>query len=160
VGVIKNEVCRLNGVLESFRTFANLQRLSLQPTDAGAVVENAVRLVRPQAAEQRVRINLVRPDGEPAAVPLDADKFEQAVLNLVINAVEAMPEGGELTISSAVGDGGLRVSVRDSGPGIPPEVQRHLFQPYFSTKSKGSGMGLALSEKLIGQHGGHIEYRT
>jgi signal transduction histidine kinase len=160
VGVIKNEVCRLNGVLESFRTFANLQRLALQPTDALAVVENAVRLVRPQAAGQGVRINLVRPDGEPAPVPLDADKFEQAVLNLVINALEAMPEGGELTITSGVRDGGLRVSVRDSGPGIPPEVQRHLFQPYFSTKGKGSGMGLALSEKLIGQHGGHIEYRT
>ena len=85
---------------------------------------------------------------------------EQAVLNLMINALEAMPQGGTLTLSAAVIDGEFRVSVKDSGPGIPPEVQKNLFLPYFSTKTTGSGMGLALSEKLISQHGGHIEFRT
>jgi two-component system sensor histidine kinase HydH len=93
-------------------------------------------------------------------VPLDADKFEQAVLNLIINALEAMPAGGTLTVSAAVVEDELRVSVRDSGPGIPPEVRANLFRPYFSTKTRGSGMGLALSEKLIDQHGGRIDYRT
>jgi signal transduction histidine kinase len=160
VGVLKTEVCRLNGVLESFRSFANLQRLSLQPTDALAVVENAIRLIRPQAAEQRVQITLLHPEKELPLVPLDPEKFEQAILNLVINALEAMPDGGNLTISAAVLDGELHVSVKDSGPGIPPEVQKNLFRPYFSTKSKGSGMGLALSEKVLSQHGGHIDYRT
>jgi PAS domain S-box-containing protein len=160
VGVLKTEVCRLNGVLESFRSFANLQRLALQPTDALAVVENAIRLIRPQAAEQRIQITLLHPEKELPLVPLDPEKLEQAILNLVINALEAMPEGGNLTISAAVLDGELHVSVKDSGPGISPEVQKNLFRPYFSTKSKGSGMGLALSEKLISQHGGRIDYRT
>ncbi len=160
VGVLKTEICRLNGVLESFRSFANLQHLSMQPTDALGVVENAIRLIRPQAAEQRVQITLLHPETELPLVLLDAEKFEQAVLNLVINALEAMPQGGRLMISANVVDGGFRVSIQDSGPGIPPEVQPNLFRPYFSTKSKGSGMGLALSEKLIGQHGGHIDYRT
>jgi two-component system sensor histidine kinase HydH len=160
VGVLKTEVCRLNGVLESFRSFAHLQRLALQPTDALGVVENAIRLIRPQAAEQRVQITLLHPEQELPRVPLDADKFEQAVLNLVINALEAMPEGGTLTISATAVDGEFRVSVQDSGSGIPPEVQKNLFRPYFSTKTQGSGMGLALSEKLIGQHGGRISYRT
>jgi PAS domain S-box-containing protein len=160
VGVLKSEVCRLNGVLENFRSFVHLQRLTLQPTDPVGVVENAVRLVRPQAAEQGVRVTLLRPDTRLPAVPLDRDKFEQAVLNLVINALEAMPSGGDLTISAAVEDGELRVSVTDSGPGIPPEVQPSLFQPYFSTKDRGTGLGLALSEKLIGQHGGRIEFTT
>ena len=160
VGVLKAEVCRLNGVLENFRSFAHLQRLSLQPTDALGVIENAVRLVRPQAAEQGVGVTLLHPDAPLPAVPLDRDKFEQAVLNLVINALEAMPAGGSLTVSAAVEDGELRVSVADTGPGIPPEVQPSLFQPYFSTKDRGTGMGLALSEKLIGQHGGRIEFTT
>jgi signal transduction histidine kinase len=160
VGVLKTEVCRLNGVLESFRSFANLQNLTIQPTDGLEVVENVLRLIRPQAAEQHVQITLLHPEKELAPVPLDASKFEQAVLNLVINALEAMPGGGHLSVSAAVADGEFRVSVKDTGPGIPKEVQPNVFQPYFSTKSKGSGMGLALSEKLIGQHGGHIDYRT
>ena len=93
-------------------------------------------------------------------VLLDAEKFEQAVLNLVINALEAMPEGGQLSLSTTAFDGSIRVSVKDSGPGMPREVQEHLFQPYFSTKVKGSGMGLAISEKLINQHGGRIAFQT
>jgi PAS domain S-box-containing protein len=160
VEVLKTEVCRLNGVLESFRTFANLQNLTIQPTDALEVVENVIRLIRPQAAEQRVAITLLHPEKELPPAPLDADKFEQAVLNLVINALEAMPAGGHLTVSATVADGEFRLSVQDSGPGIPPEIRANVFQPYFSTKDKGSGMGLALSEKLVSQHGGHIGYRT
>lgn len=160
VGVFKAEVCRLNGVLESFRSFAHLQRLSLHPVDPVEVLENAVRLVRPQAAQQQVRLALLHPDTQLPAVPLDRDKFEQAVLNLVINALEAMPSGGSLTVSAVMEEGELRVSVTDTGPGIPPEVQPNLFQPYFSTKDRGTGMGLALSEKLIGQHGGRIDFNT
>lgn len=160
VGVLKTEVCRLNGVLESFRSFANLQNLVTKPTNTVDVVENAVRLIRPQAAEQHVQITLLLPDKELPPVPLDAVKFEQAFLNLAINALEAMPKGGHLTVSTTADDREFRLSVQDSGLGIPPEVQPNLFQPYFSTKSKGSGMGLALSEKLIGQHGGRIVYRT
>jgi two-component system sensor histidine kinase HydH len=160
VGVLKTEMCRLNGVLEDFRSFANLQKLTVQPTDALEVLEKTLRLIRPQATEQRVRITFLHPEKELPPVPLDDEKFEQAILNLIINALEAMPEGGHLTVSATVADGEFRVSVQDSGPGIPPEIQPSVFQLYFSTKSKGSGMGLALSEKLIGQHGGHIGYRT
>ncbi len=128
VGVLKTEVGRLNGVLETFRSFAHLQQLSLRSTDARAVVENAVRLVRPQATQQRVGITLRHPDTGLPPVSLDPDKFEQAVLNLIINALEAMPAGGNLTLATAVEGGDLRVSVTDSGPGIPPEVQPSLFQ--------------------------------
>src|SRR5262249_25159904 len=102
VGVLKTEVCRLNGVLESFRSFAHLQRLSCQPTDALGILENAIRLIRPQAAEQKVQITLLHPEDELPHVPLDAEKFEQVVLNLLINALEAMPEGGTLSVSAAV----------------------------------------------------------
>ena len=160
VGVLKTEVYRLNGVLDSFRSFANLQHLAVQPTDALGVLENTIRLVRPQAAQQQVEVALSHPDVAFPLMPLDAEKFEQALLNLVINALEAMPAGGKLTVSANVLDGWFQVEVTDTGAGIPPEIQKNLFQPYFSAKSTGTGMGLALSEKLISQHGGHIDYRT
>jgi PAS domain S-box-containing protein len=160
VGVLRTEVCRLNGVLESFRTFANLQHLTVRPTDGLEVVEKALRLIRPQAAEQGVAVSLLHPVQDLPPVLLDADKFEQVVLNLLLNALEAMPDGGALTVSVAVEEGDFRVAVKDSGAGIPEEAQRHLFQPYFSTKGKGTGMGLALSEKLVSQHGGSIGYAT
>jgi len=160
LGVLKTEIHRLNGVLESFRNFANLQRLSIQPTDVLEVLENAIRLIRPQATEQRVQIALLHPAADLPRAPLDAHKFEQAILNLLINGLEAMPEGGLLAVGIATQNGSLIVTVTDTGPGISPELRPSLFKPYFSTKSKGTGMGLALSEKLIGQHGGHIDYET
>jgi two-component system sensor histidine kinase HydH len=160
VDILKTEIQRLNGVLESFRTFANLQNLTFLPTDALEIIDNTIRLIRPQANEQQVQVVFAHPAKAIPLVELDGEKFGQAVLNLVINALEAMPQGGKLTISTVVADGDWRVSIQDTGHGIPLEVQQHLFQPYFSTKSRGSGMGLALTEKIISQHGGRIQFRT
>ncbi len=160
LGVLKSEVLRLNGVLESFRDFASLQRLTLRPADVEGVLEEVARLIAPQAAGQRIDVAVHRPGSSLPPVPLDVEKIKQALLNLVINAIEAMPEGGALTLAAAAGDGEVVVEVSDTGPGIPPEVQPSLFKPYFSTKARGTGMGLALTEKLVGQHGGRIEFRT
>jgi PAS domain S-box-containing protein len=160
VRVLKTEVCRLNGVLETFRSFANLQRLIIQPTEVAAIIAEVVRLIGPQAADQKIEISVSDTVEPIPRVPLDPDKFEQALLNLVINGIEAMPDGGVLTIATAVRDGELRVTVENNGPEIPWEVRPNLFRPYYSTKAAGSGMGLALSEKLIGQHGGRIDYKS
>jgi signal transduction histidine kinase len=160
LGVVKSEVLRLNGVLESFRDFASLQRLILRPADVLDVLEEIVRLIRPQAQQQRVEVTLRRPEAELPRALLDAEKFKQAVLNLVINALEAMPGGGTLVLGASARNGEIQVEVSDTGPGIPPEVQREMFKPYVSTKDRGTGMGLALTEKLVGQHGGRIDFRT
>ena len=105
-------------------------------------------------------MTLRRPTADLPRVPLDAEKFKQAVLNLVINALEAMPEGGDWSLAASAHNGELVVDVADTGPGIPAEIQQDLFKPYFSTKDRGTGMGLALTEKLVGQHGGRIDFRT
>jgi PAS domain S-box-containing protein len=160
VGILKSEVVRLNGVLESFRNFASLPCLAIQPTDIAALLQDTIRLIEPQASQQQVRITVQHPRASLPLVPLDAAKFEQALLNLIINALEAMPAGGHLALAASVQSGAVHVEVADTGPGIPREVQENLFEPYFSTKDRGSGMGLALSEKLIGQHGGRIDYHT
>jgi two-component system, NtrC family, sensor histidine kinase HydH len=160
IGVVKSEVLRLNGVLESFRDFASLQRLCLQRTDVSMVLEEVSRLIGPQAAQQHVEITMSGAEAVLPRVMLDVEKIKQAILNLVINALEAMPEGGRLVMGASPHAGELLVEISDTGPGIPPEIQPSLFKPYFSTKTQGSGMGLALTEKLIGQHGGRIDLRT
>lgn len=160
IGVLKAEINRLNGVLDSFRDFASLQRLTLQAADVAALLDETVRLIGPQAVQQHVEVLVRRPKGDCPRVPLDIDKFKQAVLNLVLNALEAMPEGGSLVLGASARNGELVVEVSDTGTGIAPEIQHELFKPYFSTKARGTGMGLALCEKIVSQHGGRIEYRT
>jgi two-component system sensor histidine kinase HydH len=118
------------------------------------------RLISPQARGQGVRLRFTRAEAPLPRLSLDPGKIEQAVLNLVLNALEAMPGGGDLALRAGVDDGRLRVEVRDSGPGIPREIQDDIFRPYFSTKGSGTGMGLALAEKLIRQHRGRVDFRT
>jgi PAS domain S-box-containing protein len=160
LGVVKAEVHRLTGVLERFRTFASLERLTLRPTNVIGVLDDLVRFIRPQAEEQGVRLTLESPEPALPPVPLDAEKFREAVLNLMVNALEAMPEGGALALEARGLDSTIQVEVRDTGPGIPPEVGQDLFQPYVTSKERGSGIGLALVEKLISQHGGHVTYQS
>ena len=160
IGVVKSEILRLNGVLDSFRDFASLHRPALRPTNLVDLLEDTVRLIGLQALQQHVEVILRHPEATLARVPLDGDKFKQAVLNLVLNALEAMPDGGKLLLDVSAREAELRVEVSDNGPGIAREIQQDLFKPYTSTKCRGTGMGLALSEKVVSQHGGRIEYRT
>lgn len=160
LGVLKTEVTRLNGVLETFRNFAAFRTLAVQPTDVLALVAKAVRLVRPQAVKQKVHIAVTQPESAMSAASLDSVKFEQVLLNLIINALEAMPQGGELAIRVCDSNGELHLEIGDTGCGIPVEVQSRIFDPYFTTKSEGVGMGLAWSEKIVQQHQGRIEFET
>jgi signal transduction histidine kinase len=160
LGVIKTEVTRLNGVLDTFRSFASLRSLSLQPADVLRLVNKSVRLLQPQAERQHVRISVVSPESGMPWVPLDAPKFEQMLLNLILNSLEAMPRGGDLTIRLGADAKELCLEVSDTGSGIPADVQPRIFDPYFTTKSDGAGMGLAWSEKIAQMHHGHIEFKT
>jgi nitrogen-specific signal transduction histidine kinase len=158
--VLNAEADRLNNVLDGFRDYAQLQSLAVQPTDAAAVLERIVHLIGPQTQRQGVRLGLRQPPASLPKVPLDPEKFEQAVLNLTINALEAMPTGGDLVIEVAADADALSVVVSDTGPGISSEIRAHIFKPYFSTKVRGTGLGLALTEKLVGQRRGGIDCRT
>lgn len=160
LGILRDEIRRLNNTLSSFRDFARLDRLEFKPTGPRKILEDVARLIEPQAARQGVRLELVLGGPSVPEVAIDPEKIGQAVLNLVLNALEAMPSGGDLTLGFRARDGRLTLSVTDSGPGIAPEIQDHVFRPYFSTKGNGTGMGLALAEKLVRQHGGQLSFRT
>jgi signal transduction histidine kinase len=102
----------------------------------------------------------VRVTAEPGlsgtAASVDADGIRRVLINLLDNALEATPEGGSVTVRSASADGLLRIVVEDTGRGIPPGDRERIFQPYFSTKGRGTGLGLALSRRIVTDHGGTI----
>src|SRR3970282_277579 len=89
-------------------------------------------------------------------VNLDASQVQQALLNVVLNGNQAMPRGGRLDIVLARSNGGVRVEIRDQGPGIPPEQRARIFDPFFTTKARGTGLGLSIARKLIRAQGGGI----
>jgi len=92
--------------------------------------------------------------------PVDAQQFRQILWNLCLNAVEAMPEGGELRVAVAARGETLEVMVSDTGEGIAPSDIAHVFEPFFSTKSEGTGLGLALVHRVVQEHGGDIDVRS
>ena len=160
LAVVKTELTRIGGVLDSFRDFASVEKLSRSEANLAEIVERIVRLIRPQAERQGVQV-VVEPSVDPLPhVSLDVAKLEQVLLNVVLNGLDAMPEGGELTIRRRQVEGKAQVEIADTGPGIPEDIRSQVFDPYFTTKSEGSGMGLAISDKIMRQHGGDIDFDT
>ncbi len=160
LSVLKTEVTRITGVLESFRDYASLEQLNLAPLDVRQVVQQTVDLIRPQAQQQGVTVGF---DARPAGIRNvmgDAVRLEQVLLNLAINALEAMRQGGDLVFLVNAVDGHVVARITDSGTGIPEDVQAYVLDPYFTTKSSGSGMGLAFCEKIVRQHGGQLGFDT
>ncbi len=113
----------------------------------------------PTARAANIEIKSYLPADLPP-VALDADLFKQALLNLLLNAQQAMPDGGELTIQAAADGDGVSLSVIDTGKGMTPEVAAKVFRPFFSTRPGGTGLGLATTRKIVEAHGGTIEVQS
>ncbi len=160
--VLKTETRRITGVLEGFRDFASVAELNRTEVEVSELIEKLVRLIAPQAHQQDIRIETDLPDASSPAecLPLDSARIEQVLLNLIVNAMAAMPSGGVLTIRLIHKVDSIDVEVADTGSGIPEDLRDKIFDPYFTTRSTGTGMGLALSEKFVRQHNGNIEFRT
>jgi signal transduction histidine kinase len=99
----------------------------------------------------------VRREGPGAAVWADPDKLRRVLVNLVSNALQAMPEGGALVLSTALQGDTVVIAIRDTGTGLADEARAHLFEPYFTTKSEGTGLGLAIAKRALEEMGGEIE---
>lgn len=164
LGVIHAELTRVGGVLEGFRDLVSLGRLNLSQFDLARLIERQVRLLKPRARQQNVRTSVELPTEPLPLITADRIRLEQVLVNLLVNAIEAMPDGGELIVrvSSQTQSPSqpqlLKVAVEDSGPGIPESLGDRIFDPYFTTKREGTGMGLALCDKIISQHNGNLEH--
>jgi signal transduction histidine kinase len=157
---VKDEVGRLNHLVSDFLAAGRQAPPQFAPCDLGAVVEEAVAITEKQAQAQGIVINVNLPPDLPV---LEADplQLKTCFVNILTNAVQAMPEGGTIGVfASIVAANGrpaqLQLRFADTGPGIPPEDRERIFAPYFSTKPTGFGLGLAITRKIVEDHGGHI----
>ena len=155
-GIMIQEVNRLNRVVGQLLEFSRPIRLHLQQVALKPFFQDAFRLVDRQSSEAGVTVSLDMAD-ESLCTLLDADKMSQVMLNLLLNALDAMPGGGRLTVrASANGDGGIAIQIMDTGTGVDPTDQPHIFEPYFSTKKTGTGLGLAIVHNIVKAHRGDI----
>lgn len=156
VEVISREIKRLDHVVKTFLNFNRPLELKMDTMNLSALAEEVATLVAPDAKSKG--INLQTEIGGDAWISGDQDLIKQAVLNVVVNAIEAMGEGGELKIAAASVDGDSMIVVSDTGPGIPADVQDKIFNLYFSTKENGSGIGLAMTFRVVQMHSGTIDF--
>jgi signal transduction histidine kinase len=159
IDVIANEIRRLDEVVQGFIKFARPEDLKLQPVRLSTLLEEVVRIVRPEA--ERAGVQLLVNGGDVPDVNADPAMLRQAFLNLALNACQAMPDGGTLRIDCERAHGHrVAVSLSDSGVGIKPEHLERIFDLYFTTKEKGSGIGLSMVYRTIQMHDGDIEVQS
>ena len=158
--VIRDEIRRLNGIIEEFLTFSKSRRLQLRENTVQDVLQKIVNLVSAEAAHNGVSIRTDWPDA-PVVIPMDMDKLQQALLNLVKNAVESINGDGSVTIAIQQGEKGLvKIMIADTGCGLTPEEIERIFNPEYTTKEKGLGLGLSLAHEIIRGHGGEIRVQS
>ncbi len=158
IEVISREIRRLDRVVRSFLDFTRPVELTVEQVDLAGLLNELAGLVRPDAAEHDVSVKTEL--AAPAWTRGDRDLLKQAILNVILNAIQAMQDGGELSIKLSGGEGAWSIQIRDTGPGIPAEFQEKIYQLYFTTKEKGSGIGLAMTFQVIQLHGGTIEFTS
>jgi signal transduction histidine kinase len=160
LSVLRIEMARITDVLRGFRTYADISEPGRSKVDVAGLVTKLVRLITLQAERQSVKLRLDLPAHPLVPVELDSNRFEQVLLNLAVNALQAMPCGGTLSIRLRQSEEEMRLEVSDTGKGIPTDIQKRVFDPYFTTQPGGTGLGLALCEKIVRQHSGSIDLQS
>jgi signal transduction histidine kinase len=159
--VIEEEINRINEIVDQFLRFAKPAPPLLEKAEVVPIFEETLQLLRPQIERQRIA---VKKEFQPFLPPIlmDREQMKQVILNLLLNAVQAMPKGGHLKLKGKISedDGWIKLSVQDSGVGIPDEDLDRLFDPFFSTKEGGIGLGLSIAHRIIDQHNGKIEVES
>jgi signal transduction histidine kinase len=154
IGIIRKECARLNRVLTRLLDFARPRRPQLDHVDPVRVLDSVVDLVR-HSAGKNIQF---RREADPGLPPLrcDPEQLAQVVLNLAINAAQAMPDGGEVLLAAHRNAGGVDIQVTDQGAGIAQENLDRIFDPFFTTKDEGTGLGLSVVHQIVTQHGGAV----
>ncbi len=157
--VVHEQCTRLEDLLNDFLKFARVRSLDLAPGNLNELVESVLRFFSVQVRESAVRI-LPHLDGELPSVLLDKETLRAALLNLVKNAIEAMPGGGALTVITRITSNGVALDLIDTGTGVDETTALHMFDAFYSTKDGGSGLGLPTARKIIEAHGARISVQS
>jgi two-component system, NtrC family, sensor histidine kinase HydH len=155
VSTLLKETERLRETLERFLRFTGRMELHLAPLPLNTLVQDMVDFLLPQAQAMRVRIHTALAVDDPRCM-VDEKLMKQALLNLLLNALQAMPDGGDLIIRTHIAREHALIDVSDTGVGIPAENLTHIFDAYFTTKKGGTGLGLPTTRRIIEEHRGHI----
>jgi len=155
---MREDLARLARTLRELVDFSRRRRDDLRLVSVGAIVEDVLRILRHDPRMRRVEVKLAL-DPETPSVQAIEDHLVQVLLNLLINALDAMPDGGTIALSVGAKDGAVQVSITDSGVGMAPEVLAHAFEPLFTTKppGRGAGLGLSICREVLSAHGGEVD---
>ncbi|ABF42276.1 multi-sensor signal transduction histidine kinase [Candidatus Koribacter versatilis Ellin345] len=157
--IIENEIRRLDRVVQTLVDFTRPVELKLFDADLRKIAEEVALLAGPEAANKNVHIEFNAVE-KTLPVYVDTDLVKQAILNIVINGVQAMSDGGTLKITARSNDSAALLEISDQGPGIPKEIQDKIFNLYFTTKKTGTGIGLAMTYRVMQLHNGALEFET
>ncbi|NNE35786.1 MAG: sensor histidine kinase [Rhodothermales bacterium] len=155
VGIVKKEIARISTIVSRQLDLVQTNPPDPAPCDVVHVVESVIALVRKQAEGQGVAVELHVGSGVPV-IEADEQGLRQAILNLLLNAVQAMPQGGSVTVSVQAKSGRVSVIFEDRGPGLSDEALQRAFDPFYSTKREGVGLGLSIAFQIIDQQGGDL----
>lgn len=159
IRVLQREVQRLEAILNDFLRFARGEKLELADRDINEVVDEVVDFVTPEIKQKNIVI-LKSYDASLPPCRLDSNLIKQAILNVIINAVQAMENGGELMIRTSVNKKNIQIDITDTGTGIPKDIIDKIFLVYFSTKKTGTGLGLPTAKRIIEEHKGTISVQS
>lgn len=156
---LQREVQRLEEILNDFLRFARGQKLELEDCDMNEVLDEVVDFVTPEIKQKKILILKSYDAGLPRC-RIDSNLIKQAILNVIINAEQAMEHGGELMIRTSANKKYIQIDITDTGTGIPKEIMDKIFQVYFSTKKTGTGLGLPTAKRIIEEHKGMISVQS
>jgi signal transduction histidine kinase len=157
--IIGNEIVRLDRVVKTFLDFTRPVQLEFNAVSLPQFLSELVELARPQADAGAIQIYL-NDEAEGVEIRVDRDLMKQAMLNIVVNAIESMPQGGELRFRARLHEGAAEIGISDTGSGISPGLREKIFKLYFTTKPAGSGIGLAMTFRIIQLHDGTIDFAS
>jgi hypothetical protein len=155
VNDVREEVLRINRIVSDLLETARPKPPDVQGADLNATVEHAVTVARQQVLSKPIKVHCIKSAGLPP-VAHDPGQIHQVLLNLVLNAIQALDGPGTVTVSVDISDGMASVAVTDTGPGIPAETLPNIFRPFFTTKGHGTGLGLSLAKRIAEDHGGEL----
>jgi signal transduction histidine kinase len=154
--IIRGELHRLESIVDQFLRLAGPSELDLEPVEIPKIVNHVCNLLRPEAEAREIEVATQIQPALPA-IRADPVRLTQALMNLVINAMQAVKRQGKVEVSAVTLESAVLVKIADTGPGIAQEELGSIFDPYFTTKSEGSGLGLWIAQQIVTAHGGRIQ---
>lgn len=154
--VLLEECERLNRLVSEFLSFARPKELVRERIELGKLLDEGVTLIQPALRQHHIKLKQARSQVDEKEVEVDPDQIKQVILNILLNAIDAQEKGGGIILEGVRQDGFIGFAVSDEGPGISPDAMPYIYDPFFTTKETGTGLGLSVVHRILDQHGGKI----